>query len=835
MGRFLSWLRGRQPAAGEPRGRADHEPDVGSTRYGSSPPRQAPIVVRISKPRCTRSTPVAVEARQKSAWDSLFSTPKRPLPGFAWRSRRRVRLHFGTDHGAVLEANRTLYVVTDLDGAREVAEFGVPEGLTTVAATLNGALLRADTTFGFLDFQTGVLSPVHFDWQPLSHAVGAGRWFVGTRESYSGPGELYCFSSGGDLLWAVEFREAFDSPYGRITATPYHVRVLADGASVVVSTMDLVYRLDPEGSLRSRVDLTSLHRSRRHGGTAQSPAASLATGLTVSVGVVSSPHQPIVALEYDAETDQVFLLEATGRVTAADGEGRPVWTYDLGDPAQRGQFLGWTGDALVLSCASGYTVWLDRQGAQLTNVRLPATAVAVSRIPDEQRYLIACADDRRYEFDPATVDLRQGPAANREMCVFHSGGCLVFYDGYLWVAPPGTAWQPYVPREADHGVEAAALPEDQPAPQVKPGRQFRQLWAYRDPRGRVIGHYVVDPTRKRLYVARQKHPLSAREEQQEYDAVARGKSACFWHEVVCFDFAALTQRWTRAYQTDVTMLETTPDGEALFVGLWVDGLATDPAKLVVLSDAGRQVASFDTRSNPTRLAFSDAGHGVLEVFEGPGYTATRTGPQGWDLSPRPSVPAAESEGGGQSPAELAVGDYHLRRLDRRRYAIACGDASKEPRVSATVYDAVLLPDSVGIVLRIGSKTLRALNPALEQLWEIKMPGSVSSMVQGPKGILAVGSQEVVYVTPDGRLLWRLGALPNTRVSAATWLPTRQAFLWRGGDRHYYQVSLLSLAGDVGRSQIFEDVHPYRDLVVSDDESSFVMARASSIECYTLTG
>lgn len=124
-----------------------------------------------------------------------------------------------------------------------------------------GAIFQSENTIGYIEFKSGTIHLFQFDWQPFRTAMNDGSWFVGTRETTEGPGELYCFSLSGDYLWGLQFTEQFNTMFGLIKVTPYHLSTVENSADVMASTMDRLYHISPEGTLLTRIAISDLREA----------------------------------------------------------------------------------------------------------------------------------------------------------------------------------------------------------------------------------------------------------------------------------------------------------------------------------------------------------------------------------------------------------------------------------------------------------------------------------------------------------------------------------------------------------------------------------------------
>lgn len=140
------------------------------------------------------------------------------------------------------------------------------------------------------------------------------------------------------------------------------------------------------------------------------------------------------------------------------------------------------------------------------------------------------------------------------------------------------------------------------------------------------------------------------------------------------------------------------------------------------------------------------------------------------------------------------------------------------KVSAVIYEAIAVPGSNNLLLRVGNKSIRVISPTDETIWELRTKDNVKGIVSDGKGYLLLGKDDITYVSEDGNILWKAGCPPNTVSNKALWLPSHNAYLWYAGDSYNFQVILKTPQGDVKRSQIFEGVPMKYDLEidVADD-------------------
>lgn len=731
-------------------------------------------IIPVLDPRCREVQKISIRPSDPLPLEALFTSGRvdETLPGFPFRTKQRVTLLSSTEHGFSLSAANAL-IAFDRNGGKMFSLDESPFGAANVVeGNCHGALFRSENTIGYLDYQSGTLHLYQFAWHPFRTAMNESRWFVGTRETVDGPGELYCFSLGGEYLWGLQWSEQFVNYDHVIKATPSSLLTTEQSADVIVATMDRLSRLSPDGALLTRVALSDLREadlrekeSRREGDRSRDPktreeflqtlVADIKEGFT-SAMETAGLNSPCAGYTYDPQTETMFVLEDEGRLTAWDRAGTLLWTHRFNE---NGGFITLVDDLVVVSLWSGALFWVGKDGEVSSSAEMPAPAVSVTPIPDTGRYLVVCENGRRYELDRHTGEATEGPEGDRNMRVFKYQGRVLVYDGYLWATPNGQGWQRYAPRLAEDATRVSDLSPESSPPPIRANKPFKEVWRLVNPDKRPFEHFAVDTTNRRVYVGRSKSVPTDQEKTHQEDQFA----CC--HEVCGYDFS-LHLIWSQSYLSELTSLTVSPEGDAVFVGMWGEGLAHDPAVLVVLDPEGRESARFPTPATPLSIEFEGADLGVLTDFHGTRTRLTRVGPGEWVL---------------QGEAEAGKGRHEV-------------------------------------------------TTAQETVRELKTEMNVGEVVPDGEGFLLLGKDEVAYVSEGGTVRWRAGCPPNSLLNRAQWLQSQEAYLWYAGDSYRLQVTVITPQGKVLRSQRFEGVAGYHDREIDVADDSFVMMIGRAMLC-----
>jgi outer membrane protein assembly factor BamB len=821
-----------------------------SSPSGFKVPQAERIVSIVKAPLYKETGTIQLQIEDYVGWYELFVTGKitEKLPGFDLRSKRKVKLHYHSANCFIIGANRTIYIIRPNNSKIISLEHPVIEEMHIKEANDRCAILSSENLLACLDFSNGLIRLFQFSWHPFKAAIGNEFWLVSTRETTEGPGELYCFSLAEEYLWGLHFEEEFDTLFGLIKATAYHLYISEDDTQIIVSTMDRVYHFNRNGILISRIALADLREAEIKMKEAESRANlpknpqtkelikvlshEMAEKMVAGMNRAAALNTPLAGFIFDHLTKKVFIFENNGRLTAWNSTGDLLWVYSFNES---GNYIGLSDNAIAISLRSGDIFWLDKQGKTLFSAKLPKQAKSVFAIPDQEKYLIVCEDGRRYELDKQTGELIQGPEGDRNMKLFMFQDRIIFYDGYLWAAPSGFSWQTYQPKKVTQAASMEELSSQDFAPQVKISKPFKKIWTFSNPNSEPIHHYAIDKRHKRIYVGRRKAELSP-EEKELQDKSFEANCFARWNDIYCYDFS-LKLLWSNSFLSEITSLAVSPEGDAVFVGLWGDGLAYDPGKLVVLDINGKEKLAVTTASNPGPFSFEAPCKGMMKVFQGPPYMVRCTNQGNWKIEQDSIASDSKtSEESGLGLDSVILGNYRIIKLGKKNYQVCYKEVCHDLKTNAAIYDAILIPDSENLLLKIGNKTVREISPDMETLWEIKTKGNIKSLTTGGGGFLIISKEEIVFHNSQGFARWKFGCPPNPEYNNAAWLNKHDAFLWWAGDREYYQVALISTDGQIKISQLFKgfsrfSAYPHMDVL--DDESCFVLPINDHLECYEI--
>jgi len=784
-------------------------------------------------------------------WESIFTTDKKidKYPNFSLRSREKINLCFHSNFNFfVFEKSNVLHIVHS-QGIKTISiGENLPFPMFISKTGDKGALLRADSHIGYLDFQTGVVSLFRFNWQPFTSTIGNQYWLVGTRETYEGPGELYCFNPQGNYQWGIRFKEEFQTIFGPIKATAYYLSMSEDQEDILVSTMDRIYRFLPNGKLVTRIVLAELREQeikRNELGQLESQMKNIsskddlvkAVAADVAYQVIggmmraATLNDPLAGYAYDVQKKCFYILEDSGRITAWNAQGQMLWMHSLNESSD---FIAWLDRLLLVSTKNGSVSWLDEDGKLLRSVSFPDGIESFFSTFKKDRYLVVCKNNRLYEFNNQTGEIIQGFEGNNRMKLFLFLNKLFFYDGkYLWGAPTKEDWKTVSPTYIDQAKPIAELSSGITTPQAKPVNPFKPVWIYKDQDNNPISHFAFDPKNKRLYIGRRKTSLSVEEKHQEEIALQKNDSFSIWNKVACYDFS-LRLLWSRSFFSEITMLELSPRGDIVFVGLWEHGLAYDPGRIIIMDDLGEVISNVKTPANPVYIHFQNPNLALLEVYDGPECKLITSNRRNWKLKKCSIIDKPEDGvdfGAGLN--EATIGSYVFKRTGKKVYKVFHGSNEVDLKLSAAIYELVEYLDSENILLLIGKKTIRSLSTQLEILWETKVKVNIEKIVAGFNGFLILSREEILFIDLNGQMKWSLGCPFNSYKNNAQWIKRLGLFLWEAGNNNEFQLSLITPEGQVVRCQSFKNVSTRRGIEITEDEKYIILPLCYSIECFEL--
>ncbi|WP_043933824.1 hypothetical protein [Bacillus sp. EB01] len=811
---------------------------------------------QVNNTKYRKLSTIDVTISEGMSWDSFFSVKKEnpKLIGFDKRSRKKFKHLFHNENLLIVHAAGAIELISK-ESVREYSFKGRPvEKFTCVEANEHGAILHQKEKVCFVNFQTGNVFQFVFSWQPFSFAMGDTYWLIGTRETYNGPGELYCFDFDGQMKWALGFNERMNTLFGELEFMPYTLQVSDDSTDILVGSMDRLYRLDGEGNLKARIAISELKEAElqkkqiemqkalsvppKNEDEAISRIAEQIASQFMSGFERMTFNSPYAGFAHDPETDMIFILEEKGRVSAWDSRGSLVW---LNAFKNEGRYIDWIDNKLVVSFTSGETFWIDRDGKFVYGAKLPKQADTIALIPGQEKFLVVCQDNRLYELSKETGETITGSEGHPGMQLFTLFGQNVFFDGtansqgYFWLAPPGHRWTHFEAKSILDKTDGDSL-DNLVAPEITETKKFNQAWEVKGDKD-WLGSRIVDFKYNRIYAVE-----NVETEREDYDRLLKMTETQREierrrHVLICYDFAS-NVLWRKEIFSSMWSLYLSPDGETLFTSIpSKEEITYMPGTLLMLSKEGKEIGKFKVESQGFNLEFIESDLAFVRFASErgtppvPGYLK-RDEKNKWLLT-FDKEEDQENEmdfGAGINTIELKA--YSLKRTGKKIYVILSEQKQQELKLPAAIYEAYETPQG-NILLRVGTRTISVYSPKLEKVLEIKENENILSVRCGSETFGIITKSEFKGYSTDGKLQWKYSSLPKSYESKAYWFPGKGVYLWVVGNNLETVVASIDETGTVHHSQSFDKKEYHWEFSISLDQQIFVAQGNQSVKGFNV--
>ncbi|MBA4602683.1 ornithine cyclodeaminase [Thermoactinomyces mirandus] len=797
---------------------------------------------------------IPLQIRSLPTWNSFFSVSRTNprLIGFKTRSRRKFRHLYHNQDLLVASAAGTIEIITKRQVQQITLKGTLLEKLSPVASNYMGILLQNKERVAFINYSNNQAIMYEFQWQPFRFAIGDNFWLVGTRETYDGPGELYCFDDNGNLKWGISFKEKFSTMFGELSFIPYLLKVSTDSRDIFVSSMDRLYRLDNDGNLKARIVISELkekelqqkqkelQRSLSLSPKTEKETISMFTkqlAAQFSMGLERMTlNSPFSGFTHDPKTDMLFILEEMGRVSAWDRGGMLKWINTFKD---EGRYITWIDDKLVISFQSGETFWLNREGKLIYGTKLPKQVSTIQLIPDQEKYLIVCEDNRLYELHKDTGYLIRGSEGHPGMELFTLAGQNVFFDGgihsqgYFWLAPENHQWKHFEAKTFTD-TERTNIQSDV-APEITATEKFPKKWEINSKKG-WFGSRVIDMKNQKVYAVEEgprksiDELVNLSEKQREKDRLS--------HNLVCYDLDG-NIIWKKHIYSSMWSLFLSPDGEVIFTSLPSgEEITWLPGYIVTYSKDGQQLDQFKVDAHEFNLEFMSEDRGIVlfaaERGEKPVSGIFERDRKGkWNLKiNEPDVENEEQNVFGAGLNDVELPNFHIKKIDKKIYELESPVNKTELKLSAAVYEAYESPEKK-LVLRTGKRRILFYNKKLEKILELKEQENIQSVTLGHNSLVVVTKGEVKGYTYEGEVLWRYSPLPKAYESRTAWVPNKKIYVWIVSNNSETIVAAISEEGTILKSHSFDKNLYHRSILVDPEESCFVAQTNEVIQGYTI--
>jgi hypothetical protein len=810
------------------------------------------FVKNIIVPRFNKGRIESIVANSYESWDEFFKTDKTnpKLIGFEKRSRRKFRHLYHSDKIIITEAAKSIEIVSKESTKVISLKDTKLEKMSIAAASDKGIILNNKETVAFLDFHSNTYLLFEFTWQPFNFAMGKDFWLVGTRETYDGPGELYCFGYDGNFKWGVYFKEKMQTMFGEIAFMPYLLDISADSSDILVGSMDRLYRFDVSGNLEARIAISELkeHELQEKYNELQSSlseppkteeeaisayAKQLANQFIMGFERMTF-NSPYAGFAHDSYTDMLFILEEKGRISAWSNKGELIW---LNSFKNEGRFIKWLDEKLIVSFKSGETFWLSREGKFIYGAKLPKQASTISLIPDQNKYLVVSEDNRLYELEKNTGNLITGSEGHPGMELFNVSGHNIFFDGptntqgYFWLAPENHQWEHF---EAKDLLSAEMDVKSDVALEITETNKFKKLWSL-ESEDDWFGSREVDLINEHVYLV-EKGPEKTYEESRNMTDRQREKDRLS-HYLSCYDKEGNIQWRNHMYSTMWSMY-LSPDKEYLFTSAPSGSEITYlPGHLFVFNKEGKQLNKFKVNAHGFDLEFVSSDKALVKFSSEKGEKGEegvlfRNEKGKWDFSYADKEKQDEQKSFGAGLYDLVTNSFKITRIDKKKYLLENDDNSKEVKLTAAMYEAVETRDNL-LITRSGTRLISIFNKDLNKVLDIKESENILSMVPGESTIAVATKNELRGYNFKGELIWRYASIPKGSCTSLVWVEDKAVFVWVVSSNVEKIVAAINKDGKVLKSHSFKSNDYHRSIFVDNKNAEFVAQTNEKIEIYEL--
>ncbi|WP_252316053.1 ornithine cyclodeaminase [Sinobaca sp. H24] len=785
--------------------------------------------------------------KDEPSWESFFSSTKENLKfiGFHRRSRRKFRHLYHNEKLIVVEADKTIEVVKE-DSIQKLSYKDTPiEKFRAETANAHGVILRHKNEVTMINITTGLAFQFEFDWQPLTLAMGEDFWLVGTRDTYNGPGELYCFDYEGNQKWAIIFTEEFQSFYGDLTFMPYLLDVSVDSSDIFVGSMDRLYRLDVEGKLCARIAVSDLkkkdleekyqplNRSLSQEPKSKEEAIHIIAermASQFSLGIENSMvNSPFLGFGHDPKTDMIFLLEEKGRVSAWDKNGQLKWINSF---KKEGTYIGWIDRKVVCSFETGETFWVDKEGHFLYGVKLPKQAKSISLIPDKEAYLIVCEDQRLYELDKETGKLIKGTDGHPGMELFQIENHNIFFDGehtsqgYFWLAPEGKEWEHFEAKTIKDTDETNI--ESGVAPEIAATQPFSVRNEFNAGKRRIINR-IIDAENERMYLVEKPETnvgmnIDMTESQWRKDRLN--------HYLKCCNFDG-KEIWSLQIYSDMWSLYASPDKKTIFTSAPTNEEITyKPGHFYVISSDGRVLKKIMVKAHGFHIEFISERKGVIlfasETSGGDVGILEQDEKENWSLTLVESTFKEIVKPYGMGMNHFHSEKYKLERTDKKKYKIRSIEKEDELTFNAAAYEA---QETVSgeFAIRIGTRLIALYSQSLEKKLELIEAENVQTFSFGLKSVAIVLKNQIRGYDRKGNLQWRYSSLPKSIHFQIAWFPKEELYVWEVSNNQERMLISITEKGEIIKSESFDSREYYRTPLLVPEENAFIVQSNDTIK------
>lgn len=786
-----------------------------------------------------------------NSWDSFFSQQKEnpKIIGFTKRSRRKFRYLYHNSNLVVTEAVKKIEIISPNETKEILYNDTLIDKFKPKYANEKAIIFIKKNEIAVMNNANGETKIYEFEWQPFTFIMTNNFWIVGTRETYDGPGELYCFSYNGEKNWSITFKEKFVTMFGEIYFTPYLLEVSSDYENIFVASMDCLYQLDTNGNLITRIAISEIKKKeleekykdlqsslsrtpKTEKEVIQLKAEKMAAQFSLNFDKANF-NSPFAAFTHDPKTQTLYLLEAEGRLSSWSQSGSLKWINTF---KEKGSFLDFVDDKVIVSLETGATFWLDNDGSFKYGAKFPMEVSTITLIPDKDAYLIVCKDHRLYELHKKDGSFVRGTEGHPGMMLFQINDQNIFFDGerntqgYFWLAPPKVKWEHF---EAKTFLEVNNEDFESPiAPEITVTKSFEAPYVFKG-KSSHLGNRIIDLEGERIYVV-EKPPVTDISIYSRM-TIKQKRDDSLKSFLVCYNLNGEII-WEKQFYSDMYSLYISPDKKEIFTSIpSKDQVTYEPGHIIILSNDGDVLKKIKVDAHGFDLSFVSNNKAMIK-FPTEGSKSKKAilkkdQSGGWDLNfPRYDV---ENE---MSPFGVGLdwfesNTFKLERIDKKVYNLISFKKQIVLNLKAAIYQVVETPEGQLSFLS-GTRLLSFYNQELEKVIEIKESKAIQSFVVGNNSTAVITKEEIRCYDKEGLLKWRYSSLPKSKGILA-WYPTKKTYVWVNTSSSDTIVAAITEDGDIVKSQLFKATEYHSGIILYPKQDAFIAQTNSRIEIFRL--
>ncbi len=765
---------------------------------------------------CTiHSVPMRVEDSAESFLrESLDS--RNDIPSFTLRSRSKCSLRgIGPDHIAV-KNGRKIRIISE--GKLLTADYSKTALKNYILYHTNkhGAIFVNENRVAILSFQHGVAKEYEFRWNPYRTSVSDKMFFIGTRKTPEGPGELYCFSSDADIRWAIRFNKKitemgmFSGDYHYLQ--PYFIHVRTDRSGIVaIQDLDslLVFNEDDlkgfylslrvfrkhetnKEKAKTRTSLSDLiSKSRSEDEKIKHISETYGRLSSIELGEAILPEPGVVNVLHNTTDNSIYILDTDSRLTAWKADGDLFLYKHLHSFIENDEpvYFGKSGPRLIVSYKSGLVYWLDLSGTVTQTAKMEKGILDVFRIDDNSAVAVG-ADGWLHYVDESTGDSQRAVPLRKQATLYSSLNQFVLIDEYLWLS------------SKERFAACVSSYEKKPIVSQKARIEVSKVVSYINPTqsGNLL-YAKVDGFSQSIYVARYEDEQPA---------------------LIAYDYSLRT-KWTHEFPQDSVLLGLSLGSKDSVIAVTLGECDPIPnRRALIYSINGSFLQEIEGISISSELIFHNRNRDIHPYNQGVGVFI-------------PDV-LIEDEGRwrivsndtrrkrGMRIQDVLVGQTRVMEVGNKEYKIFSDGKYAQICTKAAIYGIMPFPNNEErILLLIGTKTFWCIDTSGEIKWEINLKEKVHSIMTSGTGIVCASDMGLFEMDSFGSRKWDHSVPFADRYSSIGWNCDKKCTVWAVGNDS--DISLIVLYDD--GSIAFEEDYVGRSGVSFSNDCNYCLIKSSN--------